>query len=239
MGSPSSGARHQPVAGARIGAAEGVAWLESGVGDATSTIIDSQAMKATPRMSPQTTTQHHSAYSRTARVLHWSMALLILSTIPVGFLMVQEGLARSLQNALFIYHKNVGVLLLVLIAVRIAYRFAVPPPRLPDQMPAWQAKAAGLSHIALYALMLIMPVAGYIRVKAGGFPIETLDALGIGSPVPRSDEIAEIAKTVHYYGALALTAVVALHILAAAHHGLIRRDGIFSRMWSPKDSAGG
>ena len=182
-----------------------------------------------------TGTAQGAAYARSARLIHWTMAALILSTIPVGFLMVQDGLPRRVQNALFIYHKNVGVLLLLLIALRIAYRFAVSPPPLPHHMPHWQARAAGLSHLALYALMVVMPVAGYVRVRAGGFPIEVLDCLGAPSLVPRSDALAEIAKTVHYYSAFILTAFVLLHISAAVHHGLIRRDGVFSRMWPGAD----
>jgi cytochrome b561 len=78
-----------------------------------------------------------------------------------------------------------------------------------------------------------MPLAGYIRVKAGGFPIEALDAMGVPSLVPRSDALAETAKAVHFYGAFAITGVVGLHIGAAAYHGLFRRDGVFSRIWPP------
>jgi len=170
-------------------------------------------------------------YKTGARWLHWSMALLVLAMIPVGFLMVQEGLSRPLQNNLFIFHKNVGVLLLVLIAARLVYRLLTPPPPLPTAMPIWQLRIAGLSHAALYTLLVVMPLAGYIRVRAGGFPIETLDAMGIPALVPRSDALAQIAKSVHFYGAWAIALLVALHIAAALYHGLIRRDGIVSRMW--------
>jgi cytochrome b561 len=100
-------------------------------------------------------------------------------------------------------------------------------------LPAWQHRAAGLSHLALYALLVIMPVAGYIRVKAGGFPIETLDWLGLPSLVARSDAVAEAAKTLHYLGGLAIAALIGMHIAAAAFHGIVRRDGVFSRMWPP------
>jgi cytochrome b561 len=172
-------------------------------------------------------------YRRTARLLHWGMALLVLATIPVGFVMIQPDLDRSLQNALFLFHKNVGVLLLLLVVVRALYRWRHPPAPLPGDVPDWQRRAAGLSHLSLYALLIIMPVAGYIRVKAGGFPIETLDWLGLPSLVPRSDALAETAKTVHFFGGIAIAGLIAVHIAAAAYHGVIRRDGVFSRMWPP------
>lgn len=161
------------------------------------------------------------------------MALLVLATIPAGFVMIQPDLDRSLQNALFLFHKNVGVLLLLLVVVRALYRWRHPPAPLPGDVPDWQRRAAGLSHLSLYALLIIMPVAGYTRVKAGGFPIETLDWLGLPSLVPRSDALAETAKTVHFLGGLAIAGLIALHIAAAAYHGVIRRDGVFSRMWPP------
>jgi cytochrome b561 len=161
------------------------------------------------------------------------MALLVLATIPVGFLMVQPGLDRATQNALFILHKNVGVLLLLLVIFRLVYRGLNSPPPLPSSVPPLQQRIAGISHVALYTLLVVMPVAGYVRVKAGGFPIESLDAMGIPSIVPRSDALAAFAKTTHYVGAIALTALVVLHCSAALYHGILKRDGVFSRMWPP------
>ena len=171
------------------------------------------------------------AYSRPARWLHWSIALIILAMMPVGFLMVQQGLGRTLQNNLYLFHKNVGVLVLLLVIVRVVYRLRHAPPRLPRAIPAWQRRASAWSHGILYGLILMMPVSGYVRVRAGGFPIESLDAMGIGSMIPRSEAVAAVAKSVHYAGALALVAVLALHVAAALHHGLVKRDGVFERMW--------
>ncbi|AHM02992.1 cytochrome B561 [Roseibacterium elongatum DSM 19469] len=178
-------------------------------------------------------------YRRTARLIHWAMAILVLGMIPAGVAMVQPGIERSVQNALFLFHKNVGVVLLLLIVLRALYRWRHPPAPLPGDLPAWQHRAAGVSHVALYALLFLVPIAGYIRVMAGGFPIETLDWLGVPSLVPRSDALAEVAKTVHYFGGIALALLIATHIAAAAYHGIIRRDGVFSRMWPPFAKHGG
>lgn len=172
-------------------------------------------------------------YSAPARLLHWVMAVLVLATIPAGLVMVQEGLDRSLQNTLFIFHKNVGVLLLLLVVLRLAWRLAVPPPPPASHLPASQARIAGLTHGALYVLLVVMPIAGYIRVKAGGFPIEALDALGVPPLVPRSDALASVAMSVHYLAGLAIAALAVVHVGAALHHGIIARDGVFSRMWPP------
>lgn len=173
------------------------------------------------------------AYSGVARALHWIVAILVLGMIPAGFVMVQEGLSRPLQNGLFIFHKNTGVLLLVLMLLRVLYRLYRTPADLPDHVPKLQRLAAGANHLALYVLLLVMPVSGYVRVRAGGFPIEVLDAWGVPALVPRSEALAEAAKSVHFYGALLVSLVVAVHLGAALYHGVVRRDGVLGRIWPP------
>ncbi|MEM1428873.1 MAG: cytochrome b/b6 domain-containing protein [Pseudomonadota bacterium] len=172
-------------------------------------------------------------YSALTRVLHWIVAILILGMIPAGIIMVQDGLPRPVQNSLFIFHKNFGVVVLLLMLMRLAWRLVRPAPPLPPSMPDWQQRVAAISHTMLYVLAVAVPVAGYVRVKADGFPIESLDAMGVPSLVPRSKELATTAKALHYYGGLALAGLVLLHIGAALQHGLFKRDGIFSRMWPP------
>ncbi|WP_210528127.1 cytochrome b [Rubellimicrobium arenae] len=171
------------------------------------------------------------AYRAPAKVFHWLTAALVLSTIPAGQLMVRKGLDRPLQDALFIYHKNIGMVILGVVLLRLVYRIRHPPPPLPPSVPVWQRRVAGLTHEALYLLLIVQAVSGYIRVKAGGFPIEWLDAWGIPSPVPRSGGLADAAQAVHRWNRLLLIALIALHIGAALFHAVVLRDGVFQRMW--------
>lgn len=173
-------------------------------------------------------------YTTPQRAIHWIMALLILPMIAAGFLMVQQGLPRSLQNTLFIFHKNIGVLVLGLAILRLVLRLRHPAPPLPSNLPAWQRRTAQISHGLLYVLILLMPLTGYIRVRAGGFPIEALDRLGLPTFVPRSDTLAQFAKSAHEVGAYAIAALLALHIAAGLYHALILRDGTFARIWPVK-----
>lgn len=170
-------------------------------------------------------------YRIPARTLHWGMAIAIIAMLPIGGIMVGEGLDRSLQNFLFILHKNLGVVILLLMVVRLAYRAFNPPAPLPVHMPGWQKQAAGATHILLYVMVFFMAITGYVRVTMGGFPIEGLGAIGLHPLLPRNEAIAEIAKTMHFYGRFVLIAVLALHIGAALHHALILRDGVFGRIW--------
>lgn len=170
-------------------------------------------------------------YRPPLRLLHWIVALLVLAMLPVGTLMVQEGISRGLMDTLFILHKNTGVIILLLMVVRLVYRLFNPPTPLPASMPGWQKLAAGTVHLGLYVMVFFMAVTGYVRVTMGGFPIEGLGALGLHPLLPRNEAIAELAKTAHFYGRFLLVALVLAHIGAALHHALILRDGIWGRIW--------
>jgi len=172
-------------------------------------------------------------YPTLLRWLHWLTAIVVLATIPVGVFMTTEGLSRPLQNTLFIFHKNVGVVILLLVAARLLVRVRARPGPLPESVPSWQRTASALSHTALYLLLIVMAVSGYVRVVAGGFPIEALNAIGFPPLVPRSDTLADTAQWIHSTARFILVAFILLHIGAALQHGLIKRDGVFSRMWPP------
>lgn len=169
-------------------------------------------------------------YHPASRILHWLVAALVLSTFPAGVIMTGEDLSRPVQDALFIYHKNVGVIIFALMLVRLVLRVAYPAPPLPTTLPDWQRLAAKLSHWLLYILIFAMTISGYVRVVTGGFPIEMLDALNIPPLLPESEDVAETAKSIHASVRFALFAVIALHIGAALYHALVLRDGVFSHM---------
>ncbi|MGL4319952.1 MAG: cytochrome b [Paracoccaceae bacterium] len=181
-------------------------------------------------MSAQPTT----AYRPTARALHWISALLVLATFPAGVIMLQEGLSRPLQNGLFMFHKNIGVVILLLVLARIAYRMANPPPPLPASVSDMQARIAGAVHWLLYLLLIVMAVSGYVRVVAGGFPLEVWDSIGVPRLVAKSEELAKQAKAIHGIARFALFALILAHVGAAVYHGVVRKDGVFSRMWPRK-----
>lgn len=171
-------------------------------------------------------------YAPGFRLLHWLTATLVLTTIPAGLVMVQEGIPRTLQDSLFIYHKNVGPMILILVILRLAIRVASPQPPLPESLPRAQVLAATAVHWLLYLCLIVMALSGTLRVQAGGFPMELWDPL-IGGIVTKNEPLAETAESIHAWVKFVLIALIAAHVGAAAMHGLIRRDGVFSRMWPP------
>lgn len=171
-------------------------------------------------------------YAQLTRFLHWIVAIMVIATIPIGVIMLQEGLARPTQNLLFILHKNGGVILLLLVVLRIVWRLVVPAPPMPAHIPGWQARIAKTVQFGMYTMLLVMAVSGYVRVRAGGFPIEMLDPLGLPGFVPRSDDLAATAKAIHANARFLLVGLILLHVGAGMKH-LLARDGVFGRIWPP------
>lgn len=174
------------------------------------------------------------AYSAPARRLHWITATIVVVMLPLGFGMAYRGntldIWDDVTNTLYSTHKLMGFALLWLMCGRLAYRLVKGAP--PDEpgLAAWQRAAARLMHWALYGLLLIVPLLGWIGVSL--YP--ALDIFGLFSlpSLAAPDEAA--AKRVlwlHGWLAIALAVLVALHVAAALHHHLIRHDGVLRRMW--------
>ena len=171
-------------------------------------------------------------FGTVSRLFHWVTVLLVLVMIPAGIVMTQD-VPRGLQDQLFILHKGLGPIVLVVVVLRLLWRAFHPAPPLPASVPPLQAKAAGLVHAALYFFLLLQAVSGYVRVTTGGFPIETLDALGIPPLLPKAKGVGDVASVVHQVSAFCLMGLIAMHVAAAAFHGLVKRDGVVSMMWPP------
>lgn len=171
-------------------------------------------------------------FDTVSRLFHWVTVLLVAVMIPVGVVMTQD-IPRSVQDPLFILHKGLGPVVLLVVLLRLAWRAAHPAPPLPASVPAWQVRAAHGVHAALYGFLILQAVSGYVRVTTGGFPIESLEAIGIPPLLPKVEPVGDVASVVHRISAVCLLLLIAMHVGAAAFHGLVRRDGVFSRMWPP------
>lgn len=169
-----------------------------------------------------------------ARLLHWSMAIMIIAMLFIGVGMVStttEAYAR-----LVAIHKPLGAAILVLVLIRLGVRFRHKPPPLPSDLPAWQRYAATLSHWLLYALMLLMPLIGWAMLSAGGYPVALLDGLLLPALVPPDPQLFAFLRGAHRYLALLLFATFLLHLAAVLFHALVRRDNVLPSMlpWSSR-----
>ena len=171
-------------------------------------------------------------YGTGARLFHWVTAVLVTVQIAAGLAMTTEAIA-ALNDTLFILHKGLGCVFLPLMGLRLAWKLAHPVEALPAGAPAPQRRLAALTHNALYGLLFVLPVSGYLRTVGDGYPIELLDALGIPPLVSGIPEIAHVLMVVHAIAAYLLVALVAAHLAASVHHGLSERDGVLARIWPP------
>ena len=126
-------------------------------------------------------------------------------------------------------HKTIGLVIFAIVAARIAYRVANPPPALPGRMPGWERAAAVASHWLLYAILIVMPVSGYIMSSAGDHPISILGLFDVPK-LPVSKAVGGNAKAIHLYVQFAVYALIVLHVFATAWHLMVRRDAVLDRM---------
>lgn len=166
-------------------------------------------------------------FNRPARLLHWSMAALILAMLLIGVAMVTS---LADYHALVALHRPLGILILLLALVRLANRWRRPPPPLPSDLPAWQRRAAHASHVALYALMLAMPLVGWAMLSAARYPIALVGPFVLPPILPQSPMLYTWLRVCHTVLAYALFGVILAHLGAALLHALIRRDGVFASM---------
>lgn len=186
-------------------------------------------------------------YTAIAIVLHWAIALSIALMIPLGWWMSDQAEDGVVSDALFQsyqLHKSIGLTVLALSLARLAWRLLNPPPPLPAHMPAWERFIAHATHWALYALMIGLPLTGWLYVSAGWAedgPLEvTTHWFGLfvvphlfGLPSAGAEvreEVAEAAMSAHSLMAWAAIVLAALHAAAALKHHFINRDNVLTLM---------
>jgi cytochrome b561 len=169
------------------------------------------------------------AYTPFAHVLHWLTAVLVLAMIPLGFIIANVQDLPG-QDALYDLHRSIGVLLLPIAVVRLAYRLAHPPLPLPADIPAVQRLAAELVHWALYALLIAQPIVGAIATSAYRAPITVFWLFAL-PPIWREDRaFSDQAFAAHSAIGIALAVLLCAHIGGALFHHFIRRDRVLMRM---------
>lgn len=169
------------------------------------------------------------SFSLLSRVLHWLMAVMILSMLFIGVFMAST--VGPDYHRLVTLHRPLGIAILVLALLRLAKRLHTPPPPLPEELPSLMKAGAKASHVVLYALMIAMPLVGWAMLSAGGYPIPLWgESLLLPPIVPHNPALWAWLRSAHTVLAFLLFGVVLAHIGAALFHGLIRRDDVVPSM---------
>jgi cytochrome b561 len=166
-------------------------------------------------------------YSGIAIGLHWLMALGVFAALGIGLTMKQAHVAPKLMFQLFQLHKSIGVTLLLLVVLRLAWRALRRPPPLPETVPPLERVAAQAGHASIYVFLVALPLTGWAMVSVSPLNIPTV--LYGFIPWPHLPWFADIEdrkaaetllKTIHDTGAFIFIALIAGHIAAALRHAL-------------------
>ena len=177
-----------------------------------------------------TSVSEHAHYTRVAKVLHWLLVALVFGQMAFGWFLrtVERG---TPDRSLFVnLHKSTGITIGLVILFRLFWRLAHVPPPMPAAVAYWQRLGAGASHFALYACMLIMPVSGYLASNFSKYGIKYFNVVALPPWGLDDEQIYSVFNTTHVVTSYVFVGLIAIHVAAALTH-LLRRDGIFERMW--------
>lgn len=177
------------------------------------------------------------------RAIHWLIAVMIVALFIAGDVMHEIGFRNvspeqaAFRDQLYAMHKGMGVVLLALVALRIAMRLIFGAPPKPAHLPALQALVASAAHVGLYVLMVLTPLLGWLAASAGGFlTLRPIIDGALPGLVAKGAFSASDIFDLHELSATALVALAAVHALGGLFH-LVKGDGVFTRMWFGARSA--
>ena len=176
-------------------------------------------------------------YSRPAVVLHWLLALLSFVALPLGVYMHELPLSPD-KLRLYSYHKWMGITILMLVAIRLAWRLTHTPPLLPQSVAGWQRRTSAIVHGVLYLLMVAIPLSGWLMSSAKGFPVVWFGVLPLPDLIGKDKALGELLAEVHEALNFTMLGLVILHVGAALQHHFIERQPFLQRMgWGRKERA--
>lgn len=164
-----------------------------------------------------------------AKLFHWVMAALILAQIALGVTAASWRVSPT-KIELFFWHKSTGMLILALLALRLAWRLSNPAPLLPAGMAPWERVGARLSHLLLYTLMIALPVTGWIVNSASNIPFRIFWLIPLPAIVAPDENTADLVAEVHGGLAVLLALVLVAHVGAALRHHYVKKDAVLARM---------
>lgn len=167
-------------------------------------------------------------YTATAKWLHWLVALLLLSVLPVaiGFSFV----APADRAASIPGHASVGIILVLLTLVRLGWRAANAPPPIPVKTPGWAKSGARVGHFLLYALILWQGLIGLWMAASSSVAIRPFNGFNLSSLAPANPELIEAIRPLHNAGAWLIALVLVGHVSGALWHHFKLRDDVLIRM---------
>jgi cytochrome b561 len=168
-------------------------------------------------------------YPATSKLLHWLIAACVLTTAPVAIAMTRVAKGPT-QDALYNFHKSLGVLILILMILRVINRLAADALTAAPEIEPWQKTVSAIVHTSFYVLLLAMPVVGYIANSAYGAPTPFFGLFQLPQLIGKNEALATQLFTIHRWVGWLLIVLVLSHVSAALYHHFGREDSVLKRM---------
>ncbi len=168
-------------------------------------------------------------YTPVAKVLHWLMAVMIIGLLVLGVYMHELPLSPE-KLQLYSWHKWAGVTVFLLVWLRLAWRLTHRPPALPESMSPLMRLAAHAGHAALYALMVVIPLSGWLMSSAKGVQTVWFGVLPIPDLLVRDKALGNLLVQVHEALNWLLMLTLTGHVGAALWHHFVLKDDTLRRM---------
>jgi cytochrome b561 len=162
-----------------------------------------------------------------SRLLHWTMAAMVLTMLCIGVAMV---VSLASYHVLVSIHRPLGIAILILVVVRFVNRLFNPPPPLPATMSRAERLAATASEYTMYGLMFVLPLVGWGMLSAARYPIVLYGSLHLPFILPHDAMLYSVLRKAHTVLAYLFFLTFVAHFGAILFHTLIVRDGILKRM---------
>ena len=174
-----------------------------------------------------------SGYGLIAVLFHWAMAALIIALSIVGLYMVRlpdVGFSEE-KIPLILFHKELGMLILMLVALRWIWRLCNVLPELAGHLPDWQKLAARFVHLCFYGLMFALPLTGWLMSSAAGIPVSFFGLFTLPDPIARDDALFRTLIDVHKVLGHVTIALIFVHAGAALRHQFHFKDDTLRKIW--------
>src|SRR5579859_2213615 len=156
-------------------------------------------------------------YDPIAKIFHWMIVVLLAVQFGVAWTMPE--IHRGTQpETLINLHLSLGSLILILMALRLAWRLMHPVPLDTDSVPRWQVAAARATHLALYLLLLVMPVLGWANANSRGWDVTLFGLVPLPAIMPAKSPLGHTLGDVHTLIAYIMLGLLGLHVAGALYH---------------------
>lgn len=173
----------------------------------------------------------HGSYGGLAKALHWITVLLVVGQFVIMW-SIPSGRAGGAPEVEWLWdlHASFGMTILIVTIIRFINRQMNPPPPLPAGMPAIQILAAHATHWAIYAVLIVQPILGWLTLNAYSGPFTFYWLFDVPALTAIDPDLNHSLAPLHRLLGTAILLLLAVHVAAALFHGIVKRDGVLSSM---------